>query len=181
MCKSSKLSICHAWLIVLLLLPASQLTARKYQFEEGDHNHPHPVEVVTADDVYNSRVRSDLSYKQVMEMLVTGSSLIHKGILHQNSIMVNKGADLISEHYSPYHEPWIIFAKKDQEAFKKMLIAYNDILHESANAISLLAEEKKWQDAAKQASNLTSTCISCHTAWKDKVVAYPKTPIVRDE
>ena len=180
MYKSSKFSI-YVWLISLLLLPASHLMAKKYIVEEADHNHPHPEAVMTADDVYNSRVRSDLSYKQVMEMLVTGSSLIHKGILHQNSIMVNKGADLISEHYSPYHEPWIIFAKKDQEAFKKMLIAYNDVLHDSADAISLSAEDNKWQDAAKQASNLTSTCISCHTAWKGKVVAYPKAPKIRDE
>ena len=169
--------ISQVCLIGLVLLPASELMARKYKFEEEDHDHPHPslqAEVVSADDVYNSRVLSDLSYKEVMEMMVRGSTLIHEGILRQNSIMVNKGTQLISEHYSPYHKPWVIFVKKDQEAFKKMLIAYNDLLHESADAITSLADEKKWEDAAKKASDLTSTCMSCHAVWKDKVVAYPK-------
>lgn len=75
----------------------------------------------------------------------------------------------------------MIFAKKDQEAFKKMLIAYNDLLHESADAITLLADEKKWEDAAKKASDLTSTCMSCHAVWKDKVVAYPAPSKTKDE
>ncbi len=94
-----------------------------------------------AETLVASKQESDLSYKQIMELMGKGSALIHAGILRENSIMVEQGSQLIDGHYAPYHKPWDMFeGKEDQEAFKQMLLIYDRILHDASHTIETLAK-----------------------------------------
>lgn len=167
----------HLIFSTLLLLPASLVFATEPGAEPALHVHgQEDASKATADELYTSKQRSDLSYQQVMEMLLSGSSLIHEGVLRENPVMLSKGADLIQEHYAPYHRPWVIFAKEDQAAFKQMLLTYNPILHEAAEAVVHAAEAGNWKEAAERAGTLNAACVSCHAVWKHRVIGYPARP-----
>ena len=66
----------------------------------------------TAEDLVQSKRQENINYKQLMEILGKGSSLIHDGIIRENQALVAVGTDMIMFHGAPNHKSWEIFAKK---------------------------------------------------------------------
>ena len=127
------------------------------------------AEEQTAEQLVASKKKADMTYKQLMATMGSGSSMMHEGILRENKQMVKSGADLILHHPAPKHKPWSIMKKEDQADFKKSLLAYDKILDMHAENIVASADKNKWSDASTAANELMNSCISCHAIWKNKV------------
>jgi len=84
--------------------------------------------------------------------------------------MVIDGALSISDHRAPRHKPWLIMKESDQEAFKEMLLFYDEALHEGAGGIIESMEGNNWNKSNQLLGEMTSNCIICHQVWRDKVV-----------
>ena len=127
------------------------------------------AEEQTAEQLVSSKKKADMSYKQLMATMGSGSAMMHEGILSENKQMVKSGANLILHHPAPNHKPWSIMKKEDQTDFKKSLLAYDKILDIHTEAIVAAADKEKWTDASTAANELIHSCISCHALWKSKV------------
>lgn len=149
-----------------------------HSHEEQDHSHAdeqndHQTGAESMDERFANSERSDLNFKQLMEGFGEGTVLMQEGILRQNKLLVDRGSKLILGHKPPYHQPWIIVAKENQEAFKQMLRANNPVFHQSPEAIATAAKQGKWPQAQQKMNDMTASCVACHTVWKNKVVGYP--------
>lgn len=122
-----------------------------------------------ADQLVASKVKADMSYRQLMEILGEAYGMIQTGIIRQNQQMVKSGADIILNHPAPNHQPWTIMEVTDQDAFKQSLLDYDKILDEHAGAAAAEAAKGNWPGANKAAFDLSSSCIACHSMWKNKV------------
>ena len=127
------------------------------------------AEEQTAEQLVASKTKADMTYKQLMATMGSGSSMMHEGILRENKQMVKSGADLILHHPAPKHKPWSIMKKEDQADFKKSLLAYDKILDMHTENIVAATDKKEWSDAATAANELMHSCISCHAIWKNRV------------
>ncbi len=128
--------------------------------------------VLTAEELVASKEGVDMTYKQLMQIMGESSSMIHKGILNKNKMMVEVGANFILGHPAPNHRPWLIMREEDQESFQRTLLSYSQVLDVQALAIVEAARDENWIQVNRAAHRLTSSCISCHTVWKDKVVGF---------
>ena len=127
------------------------------------------AEEQTAEQLVSSKKKADMSYKQLMATMGSGSAMMHEGILSENKQMVKSGANLILHHPAPNHKPWSIMKKEDQTDFKKSLLAYDKILDMHTEAIVAAADKENWTDASTAANELMHSCISCHALWKSRV------------
>ncbi len=123
----------------------------------------------TAEELVASKKTSDMSYKQLMNILNSGSVMVHQGILIENKQMVIEGAGLILNHAAPKENPWIIMNKQDQEEFKNSLLAYDIVLDNYARAIAEESKKENWLEASNKSHELMNSCIVCHSMWKHKV------------
>ena len=123
----------------------------------------------TADELIASKKTSDMSYKQLMNILNSGSVMIHQGILIENKQMVIEGAGLILNHAAPKENPWLLMNTQDQEGFKDSLLAYDIVLDNYAKVLAEDAKNEDWLKASKSAHELMNSCIVCHSLWKYKV------------
>jgi ABC-type nickel/cobalt efflux system permease component RcnA/cytochrome c556 len=122
-----------------------------------------------ADALVQSKKQSDMTYKQMMQQMGEAYLLMQKGLLMQDSKMVKQGASMIDNHPAPKEKPWSIVKKEDQASFKQTLIAYNDLLHEGAHAITQAITTKDWVEIQSSIHALSAHCVSCHSAWKDNL------------
>jgi len=123
-----------------------------------------------AEQLVASKIQADMTYRQLMEILGEASGVIHMGILRENQQMVRSGADIILNHPAPKHKPWTIMAEKDQEGFKKSLLAFDKIMDEHAGKAAKAAENADWTKANKALNDLNGSCISCHAMWRSKAI-----------
>ncbi|ABL66136.1 VOC family protein [Chlorobium phaeobacteroides] len=128
----------------------------------------------TAEQLVAGKKQADITYRQLMEIMGTASTMINEGLVRENSRMVRDGVDLVINHPAPNHKPWLIVAPKDQEEFKKTLVAYDPILDSQAEQIAVEAGKPDWNAANSAASTLMGTCIACHASWKDKTIEIKK-------
>ena len=141
---------------------------------QGMEDHPHPhIENVTfqnADELVKSKTKADITYAQMMAGMGDGLNMIQKGILTQNRLLVESGVYMIDTHPAPRHKPWSIMKKEDQDSFKKTLLSYDKLLHDSTSEILQAMEEKDWIKTNEKAYNLSNHCISCHSVWQHKTI-----------
>ena len=121
-----------------------------------------------AEALVNSKQKSDMTYKELMQIMGRSSSMIHHGILMQNRQMVKDGAYEIAHHKAPNHKPWLIMEKFQYQAFKDTLVEFDNRLHQIADAIIKVVDEKDWTKTQKAFHELTLTCIACHNTWKSE-------------
>ena len=134
---------------------------------------PAKADKLTAEELLASRDSADMTYKQLMEVMGESASMMHKGILRQNKIMVKTGADFILNHPAPNHKPWDIVKKEEKKHFKQSLLTFDPILDKQTLAVVEEVEKGNWFKANKALAKLNSSCISCHVTWKHKVIKYP--------
>lgn len=127
-----------------------------------------------AEKLVDSKQKSDMTYKELMQIMGRSSSMIHQGILMQNRQMVKDGANAIAHHKAPNHKPWLIMETFQYQAFKDTLVEFDNRLHQIADAIIKVVDEEDWTKTQKAFSELTLTCISCHISWKSE--AHPINP-----
>ncbi len=128
----------------------------------------------SAEALVDSKQKSDMTYKELMQIMGRSSSMIHQGILMQNRQMVKDGAYEIAHHKAPNYKPWLIMEKFQYQAFKDTLVEFDNQLHHIADAIIKVVDEEDWTKTQKAFHQLTLTCISCHISWKGE--AHPINP-----
>lgn len=122
-----------------------------------------------AEKLVSSMKKADMSYRQLMEVMVKSTNMMHEGIIRENKQMVEVGAHFIFTHPAPNHKPWSIMKAEDQAGFKQSLVAFDKILDTHTESIVEAAKEEKWVKASKASHDLMNSCISCHAMWKHKV------------
>ncbi len=123
----------------------------------------------TAEELVASKNTSVMSYKQLMNILNSGSVMVHQGIIIENKQMVIEGAGLILNHAAPKEKPWFIMRESDQESFKNSLLSYDIVLDNYAKKLVEEANNEDWLKASKTAHELMNSCIVCHSLWRLKV------------
>jgi cytochrome c biogenesis protein CcdA len=121
-----------------------------------------------ADKLVNSKVKSDMTYKQMMQRMGEAYKMMHSGVINQNKELVKIGAWMIKNHPAPKDKPWSIVDKKDIDSFKETLISYDKLLHQSAKDINIALKGNDWIEINKKVYEISNHCISCHIVWKDK-------------
>lgn len=124
----------------------------------------------SAEELVESKQKMDMTYQEMMQIMGRSAGMIYEGILRQNQQMVRDGALAISGHRAPKHKPWLIMEKSKQDAFKEMLLIYDEALHEGAEAVLETLEKKDWHKTNQAFSIMTVSCITCHESWRDKVI-----------
>lgn len=134
------------------------------------HAHPHPeaVNFENADQLVESKTKSDLTYRQIMQNMGEAFTMIQKGILTQNKLLVETGVYNIDAHPAPKHKPWSIMPKELQNDFKKALPSFDTLLHDTNSEILQAIDAKNWIEANQKAYELSNHCMSCHSLWQDK-------------
>ncbi len=122
-----------------------------------------------AEKLVSSMKKADMSYRQLMEVMVKSSTMMHEGILRENKQMVEVGANFIFTHPAPNHKPWSIMQVEDQAGFKQSLVAFDKILDIHTENIVEAAKKEEWVEASKASHDLMNACISCHAMWRQKV------------
>lgn len=123
----------------------------------------------SADDLVKSKKKEDISYRQLMNGMAMANNNIHTGILSMNKFLVVRGINLIRTHPAPRKKPWIIMAKEDRDGFKSMLVYYDKKMDEDLDAVEKAVNKKDWNKAFSAANEFSTSCINCHTAYKNKV------------
>lgn len=123
----------------------------------------------TADDLIKSMKKEDITYAQLMQGMAIAKNNIDTGVISMNKMLVDTGILFIRTHPAPKAKPWVIMGKDDQEGFKSMLVYYDKKMDEDVDAIEKAVVEKDWMKALEASQELSNSCISCHTAYKDKV------------
>lgn len=140
--------------------------------ELEDHAHPHieDVNFKNADELVKSKTKADITYAQMMAQMGEAYKMIQSGILTQNKQLVEMGVYLIDAHPAPNHKPWSIMPKMNQDSFKKTLLSYDKLLHDSTSEILQALDEKDWIKVNEKAYQLSTHCISCHSVWQNKTI-----------
>lgn len=60
-----------------------------------------------AEKLVSSMKKADMTYRQLMEVMVRSSSMMHEGILRENKQMVEVGANFIFTHPAPIINPGV--------------------------------------------------------------------------
>ena len=124
---------------------------------------------MTAEQLVASKTKADMTYRQLMEILGSASSMMHEGIIRENQQMVQEASKIIVGHPAPKHKPWTIMKKEDQKGFKKSLKFYNKDLDTHAERAAMHAAKGDWQEARKASNDLMNACTTCHAMWRTKV------------
>jgi len=151
----------------MLFSPHSHAMTTELNTEQHGHQHQLKDNITDADQLVNSKEKSDMTYKQIMQRMGEAYNMIQRGILNENEELVKLGASMIDNHPAPKQKPWSIVKKEDQQSFKQTLISYNTLLHQSASNINNSLKNKDWHSVNKEAFMMSNHCISCHQAWKN--------------
>lgn len=123
----------------------------------------------TAEGLVAGMERADMTYRELMAIMIGASGLMHEGIMRQNPQMVKSGANIILTHPAPSHRPWTIMKEEDQAGFKSSLVAFDKLLDQYSESTAAAAMERDWPAASQALQELNASCVSCHAMWKDKV------------
>ncbi len=124
----------------------------------------------SAEELVEGKVKADMTYRQMMQIMNLSAGKIFNGIVLQNRVMVKDGVKAIMYHRAPNHKPWSIMPKDKQEVFKEMLLIYDEELHEGAEAIEDAVDNDNWIAATDAFAKMTHSCIVCHQSFKNEVV-----------
>lgn len=156
-------------LILFLIFIGFNISCSQKKVKEKQILNIDTVQKKTAEELVASKNTSDMSYKQLMNILNSGSVMVHQGIIIENKQMVIEGAGLILNHAAPKENPWFIMHESEQENFKNSLLSYDIVLDNYAKKLAEEANNEDWLKASKTAHELMNSCIVCHSLWKYKV------------
>lgn len=153
--------------VVSVLVGSNMLFA-----EEPVVSHSHGntnYELSSADKLVQSKEKSDMTYKQMMQRMGEAHKMMQSGIIDENKELVKLGAWMIQEHPAPKEKPWSIVKDEDVEAFKETLISYDQLLHASVAEIDTSLERGDWYEINQKVYEMSNHCVSCHSTWKNNL------------
>jgi len=135
------------------------------------HSHPHlkNTEFDNAQNLVDSKIKSDMTYKQIMQRMGEAYNMMQRGLINENKELVKLGAMMIDNHPAPKEKPWTIVKTKNQKVFKQTLLSYNKLLHTSAYNINDALKNNDWNNVHERINTLSGHCVSCHTSWKNNL------------
>ena len=122
------------------------------------------------EELIASKEKANMNYQEMMQIMSANAKKTYDGIILENRIMAKDGANAIRFHKAPNHKPWLIVEKSKQNAFKEMLLIYDEILHESAEDIVDAVEKGDWSGANRAFGVMSESCVICHSSWKNEVI-----------
>jgi len=155
----------------MLVTPHSHAVMVEPHIHELEHSHPHMQEneFKNAQGLVDSKEKSDMTYKQMMQRMGEAYSMIQRGLINENKELVKLGAMMIDKHPAPKEKPWTIVKDEDQDAFKQTLLSYNKLLHSSAYKINESLQKNDWSKVHQEINILSGHCVSCHSSWKNNL------------
>lgn len=133
------------------------------------HSHLENSEFNNAQSLVDSKKKSDMTYKQIMQRMGEAYSMIQRGLINENKELIKLGATIIDKHPAPKEKPWTIVKDEDQNAFKQTLLSYNNLLHTSAYNINKALQKNNWGKVHEEINILSGHCVSCHSSWKNNL------------
>ncbi len=148
----------------LLAMPLLALTMANFVFAHDTDNL----------NINNSKAVSDkakeASLKSVMQGLLTDTQQLTEAMLKEDFTRIAISAKNIAEH----PKPSMAIRKKIMKAMGPDMIQFkaNDgIVHNAAMNIVINAEQKNIKEIGEQFNQMIGGCVSCHSAFKNKVSA----------
>jgi ABC-type nickel/cobalt efflux system permease component RcnA len=153
---------------VSVLVGGNMLFAKEPSFLLHSHAHIN-YNITKADKLVQSKTKSDMTYKQMMQRMGEAYKMMQSGIINQNKELVKIGAWMIQNHPAPKEKPWSIVKEEDVESFKETLLSYDSLLHQSAQEIGEALKYNDWVEINEKVFEMSNHCISCHSAWKNNL------------
>lgn len=157
----------------VILVGSNVLFAKEPMF--FTHSHPHS-DIITqqnnisnVDQLLQSKQKSDMTYKQMMQRMGKAYEMMQSGVINQNKELVRIGASMIQNHPAPNHKPWTIVKDSDKISFKQTLLSYDKMLHSSAHDIEESLLSDNWAVINEKVYNMSNHCVSCHYLWKNNL------------
>lgn len=140
--------------------------------ELESHLHPHQEIKTfnTANDLVSSKIRADITYRQMMQFMGEALKMAQGGAITQNKQIIKSALNMIDNHPAPRTNPWLIMEKKDQKLFKTSLLTYDKLLHNGTKEVLEVLESKDWIKVNQKLFELSNHCVSCHQVWKNKPI-----------
>ncbi len=154
--------------IVSVLVGSNMLFAEEPAFLSHSHGNIN-YELSSAEKLVQSKEKSDMTYKQMMQRMGEAYKMMQSGVINENRELVKLGAWMIQNHPAPKDKPWSIVKEEDVEDFKQTLISYDEILHKSVAEIDDSLEYNDWILINQKVYDMSNHCVSCHNSWKNNL------------
>jgi len=152
-------------LFVLFLIYFTSNTFAKQLPDFLTHIHPHQ----NIEALIQSKTKSNLTYKQIMEQFGEAYLKIQNGVMLQDKDMIEDGLNKIQNHPTTKNNPWDIVNTNDIQAFKESLLYYDALLHSGATDITNSLKNDDWIEINKNIFKLSNHCVNCHIIWQDNL------------
>jgi cytochrome c556 len=110
----------------------------------------------------------EVTFKNVMQGLLTNSLAINKGIFLEDFTMIEQAAAHIADHPKPdmaIRKKLMMNLGLEMGTFKSL----DNVVHQSSVDIVSAAKEKNMEKVVKQYHQLIEGCLSCHADFKKRV------------
>jgi cytochrome c556 len=110
----------------------------------------------------------EVTFKSVMQGLLTNSLAINKGIFLEDFTMIEQAAAHIADHPKPdmaIRKKLMMNLGLEMGTFKSL----DNVVHQSSVDIVSAAKEKNMEKVVKQYHQLIEGCLSCHADFKKRV------------
>ncbi len=110
---------------------------------------------------------SDLTLKQVMQMVNQSALKMLQGFLLNNDTLILEGAKEIANHPVPKGGPLRYIDPAKREEFIKIMPTYEKQVHGNAKEVIRFIREGKRNEAFETYTYMLQGCISCHELFRD--------------
>lgn len=153
--------------IVSVLVGSNMLFAEEPLVSHSHSGLKH--ELSSADKLVQSKVKSDMTYKEMMQRMGEAYRMMQSGVINENKELIKLGAWMIQNHPAPKDKPWSIVIDEDIEDFKQTLISYDKLLHTSVAEVDASLEDGDWYAINQKVYEMSNHCVNCHSVWKNNL------------
>lgn len=111
---------------------------------------------------------SEVTFKTVMQGLLTDTQNITEGIVLEDFTLIEKAATNIVDHPKPDLAIRMKLVKAMGSQMGKFK-AKDTVVHDSAVALVKAAQAKNMDAVTQEYQTLINGCLACHTSYKEKV------------
>ncbi|MEJ5339802.1 MAG: hypothetical protein ACK42C_03045 [Aquificaceae bacterium] len=118
---------------------------------------------------FSHELESELTLKQVMQLVNQSTLKMLQGFLLNNDAMVLEGAKEIAEHPVPKGGPLRYIDPSMREDFSRMMPAFERQVHGGAEEVIRFIKEGKRDEAFRTYTNMLQGCMACHELFRDRI------------
>ncbi|MFN3813295.1 MAG: hypothetical protein ACK4SM_01555 [Aquificaceae bacterium] len=112
---------------------------------------------------------SDLTFKQVMQMVNQSALKMLQGFLLNNDTLLLEGAKEIAEHPMPKGGPLRYMDPSKREDFARHMPAFERQVHGGAEEVIRFVREGKRDEAFRAYTQIIQGCMACHELFRDSI------------